>query len=527
MAALIAYWWATQGLLSAVLHLVCVIAAGTLAFAFWEPLANAMMSGGKFDNYAWGFSLISVFTVSLLILRIASDKIAFGNTKFPEWANLTFGGIAGLCSGVLTVGVCVIGIGFIQSTTEIMGYQGYGRDNNNSAQVSHVGGQLIVPFTKITNDFFGLLSVGAFRPDIFGNPLRQYNPRVDQLSCLVRDSIDGGKGQLSLAPNAASVVKVVMSEDGLIIVQVKFEAEALDFGGQLSLSSSQIRLIGKATKNATPEIVHPVSWEQETLQDGFQLFKFDDVSHYASSVPARKSADLTLVFDTQVTRASFTPKFLQIRGTRLPLPKLGEVVSAEMTDKYRSKKLTKDDILNSRPVTGYPIDNLILITQRLGRLTLSTNGLPSSISIDGNYFTEGRIVTKWVTPGVSGKLRVKGIKQDEGSQIVQVDVSRGKNASIFDLLPAAGSQAEIALVDSDGNRYWPIGYYLDSSGKMDLNLTPRSPIRTIGELPPLATSGAKKMTLIFQVTDGQTIQELKLGDITVGNCDKYVEPPTG
>ncbi|MBC8522675.1 CvpA family protein [PVC group bacterium] len=124
MAALIAYWWATQGLLSAVLHLVCVIAAGTLAFAFWEPLANAMMSGGKFDNYAWGFSLISVFTVSLLILRIASDKIAFGNTKFPEWANLTFGGIAGLCSGVLTVGVCVIGIGFIQSTTAIMGCQG-------------------------------------------------------------------------------------------------------------------------------------------------------------------------------------------------------------------------------------------------------------------------------------------------------------------------------------------------------------------------------------------------------------------
>ena len=60
MTALIAYWWATQGLLSAILHLVCVVAAGTLAFAFWEPLTAKIMNGGTFDNYAWGVSLIGV-----------------------------------------------------------------------------------------------------------------------------------------------------------------------------------------------------------------------------------------------------------------------------------------------------------------------------------------------------------------------------------------------------------------------------------------------------------------------------------
>ena len=37
---LIAYWWANQGLLSAILHLVCVFAAGVLAFATWEPIAS-------------------------------------------------------------------------------------------------------------------------------------------------------------------------------------------------------------------------------------------------------------------------------------------------------------------------------------------------------------------------------------------------------------------------------------------------------------------------------------------------------
>jgi hypothetical protein len=152
-----------------------------------------------------------------------------------------------------------------------MGFQGYGRDNS-TAKVTQVGGQLIVPFTKLTNDFFSLLSVGSFRPDISNAPLRHYNPNLDEQSCLVRDSFEGGKGQLSLAPDGASVTRVQMSDDGLIIVQVHFNAIALDFGGQLSLSNSQIRLISKPKGNASPKIVYPIRWEQETQDDGIQFF---------------------------------------------------------------------------------------------------------------------------------------------------------------------------------------------------------------------------------------------------------------
>jgi uncharacterized membrane protein required for colicin V production len=523
MAALIAYWWATQGLLSSVLHLVCVIAAGTLAFAFWEPLATAMMSGGTFDNYAWGVSLVGTFTVSLLILRIISDKIAHGNTTFSESINLLFGGIAGACSGILTVGIFLISMGFLQSTSDIMGYQGYGRDSSNNSVITNIGGQLIVPFTKLTNDFFGMLSVGAFRPDISGSPLKHYNPNVDELSCLVRDSFDNGKGQLALKPDAASVTKIRMSESGLIVMQVHFNAEALDFGGQLSLSNAQVRLIGVPKGTKSPDIIYPVRWEQETLQDGFNLYNYDAVSHYASSVPARKTADIAFVFEAD---ASFVPRFLQIRGTRLDLPKIDEIALTSVdVGRYTGNTISADDIVSARPVMGYALDNIVLVTDRLGRLTLSTNGLPSSITVEDQYFIEGKLVRKWTTPGVSGKLRVKGVRSDEGTKIVQIDVSRDSIASIFDLLPVVGGDAEIALIDSNHNRYWPIGYYLDAAGKMDLTLTPRTPIRTIGELPPLPTSGAIKMTLIFQVTQGQTVRELMLGNITIGTCDRYIKRP--
>ena len=41
---LIAYWWANQGLFSATIHFVCVLCAGALAFATWEPIVGILMS---------------------------------------------------------------------------------------------------------------------------------------------------------------------------------------------------------------------------------------------------------------------------------------------------------------------------------------------------------------------------------------------------------------------------------------------------------------------------------------------------
>ena len=47
MVGLIAYWWGNQGLLSAILHLVCVVIAGAVAFAVWEPITVSFLLRGK------------------------------------------------------------------------------------------------------------------------------------------------------------------------------------------------------------------------------------------------------------------------------------------------------------------------------------------------------------------------------------------------------------------------------------------------------------------------------------------------
>ena len=47
---LIAYWWANQGVFSALLHLIAVILAGAVALAVWEPLTTVLLTGNAFDD---------------------------------------------------------------------------------------------------------------------------------------------------------------------------------------------------------------------------------------------------------------------------------------------------------------------------------------------------------------------------------------------------------------------------------------------------------------------------------------------
>src|SRR5690606_9366731 len=116
LVLLIGYWWANQGLFSALLHLLCVIAAGAIALALWEPVTvRWVLRGGGFDPYAWGVVLVGLFIVTLLILRITTDRLIRANVDLPHWANLTFGFPVGVAAGVLTIGIYMLGAGFIQS----------------------------------------------------------------------------------------------------------------------------------------------------------------------------------------------------------------------------------------------------------------------------------------------------------------------------------------------------------------------------------------------------------------------------
>ena len=90
---------ARQGLLSAFLHMVCVITAGAIAFALWEPLGLAGMdSVGGFAAYMMGTTLVLIFLVALAILRISCDQLVPNNMNFEprtNWIGATACGFIG------------------------------------------------------------------------------------------------------------------------------------------------------------------------------------------------------------------------------------------------------------------------------------------------------------------------------------------------------------------------------------------------------------------------------------------------
>jgi hypothetical protein len=520
LVLLIAYWWANEGLFSSILHLVCVIAAGAIAFALWEPITMPMLKGGAMDNYAWGLVLVGVFSISLLLLRVASDKLVPANIKFPMWANMGIGGLVGAFSGVLSIGICLIGSGFVQSTNEIMGYQGTAR-NKSTGIVEKVGDPIWLDVSQLTATFFNTLSVGTMHPDMSGGALAHFNPKINEQSTLLRDSFDNGKGQLSLAPDAASVTKVALDDSGLVIVQVSFNTKAKDHGGQFILGSSQIRLIGKASSSDEADVYHPTAWKQENKEGIEILYRFDDLNNYATGVPGRQDAGIKFAFDTK--DRDFKPRFIQIRGTRFELPLVDpKPISALSAKRYRGRTLSAEEIAAERDSLGKDITHLFRASPKIKGLRISVNGIPSTIIFnEDNFLVEGTLTTKWSQSGTSSKMAVQGIYADEGTAIVQLKVSPGTNAAFGFLTQTEPLTSAISLVDSDGRKYSPIGYFIGDQKLMDLSLTPATPPSTLGDLPMhlLSSSRSKDMTLIFQVTEGKKIVEFQIGNITIGTCD--------
>ncbi len=527
LVGLIGYWWATQGVFSGLLHLLCVIVAGAIAFAFWEPVTiGLLLRGSPFDNFAWGVSFIGLFVVPLFILRLATNKLVPANVDLPQWANLTFGFPIGVASGVLTMGMILLGTGFVQSQRDVFGYTGTVRNPDKLGQITHVGPSLWLPVHQLTSEFYSWLSVTSLST---GQPLRQYYPDLHKVSASeFRDTYGGGRGQVAITPNAATIRSVTMCPDlNRCAVRVKFAAEARDFGTQLTLSSAQVRLVSKADNQSRPYVAHPQKWSQPTKDGSTALYPFDDISNYATTVPGQETAIMEFDFPWPNAQTR-VPAFIQIKGVRFNLPRPEHVNGAEYERRLGSPSSVQ--AFSAAPVdfTGggqLTTGTDIQITYSIRPVSASKNQLPGTIHVNSEGFiTDG--YGKFTRGGVppARKLRLKGIVESEGTKIVQLTVRRGSAADIFNpaLRQLAGDNATPMLVDSLGRTYRAIGYIYDRGDSVDVSFSPRRPIRTVAELPQLSLSGGRKLRLIFSVTEGVQLVGLRLGDIPVASCNLTV-----
>jgi len=521
LVLLIGYWWANQGLFSAIIHLLSVIVAGALALAFWEPVTlGLLLKGSKFDPYAWGVSLLGVFVVALFILRLATNRLVPANVKLPRWADLAFGFPVGLASGVLTIGLAVIGVGYVQSTSNIMDFDGWSR--GRGGKVEQVD-RLWLPVHTLTDKFYSALSVGAFSTS---RPLRQYNPMLDrQAASLVRDSWNGGRGEIDLRPSQASVQSAWLCPDR-VVVAVRFDRGARDYGEQLTVSSSQVRLVSEVAGSAAPTVMHPQRWSQETAS-GQGIFTFDHVSHFATTVPGREQA--TILFEFQNWPQTAVPRFIQVKNTRF------DIARQQIQQMESCEPIMRGGSIGERTVTAADFAGVGVLNPRDIRVSndirpvmTSTNTMPGTIEHTDRLLTKGFATFDAARTQIARNLRIEGLYEPAGTKVVQVEVGRSSSANIYDdhVWNRAGSDPRAQLWDDKGNPYSAIGYIYEGREGTEIRLDPTNGLSS-KVLPILPTSGRERMRLLFHVTQGTQLIGLTFGDAAVASCDVYVADEGG
>ncbi len=518
--ALIAYWWANQGLFSAMLHLLCVIAAGAVALALYEVITvRLLLRGTWFDDYAWGVTLVGLFVLFLAIFRITADKVVHANVNVPLWASYAFGAPIGAAAGILTMGIYMIGAGMIQSHQEVMGYAGYGR-TQRTGQVEYLGPTLFVPVHRWTGGFYEYLSVGSLHPTFTDSALAKENPEIYKQASLLRDSLEQGKGKLSMAPEAVNIRGLTIDpESNRCAVEVEFSAIARDWGEQLTLSRSQVRLIATASGSDRAVAVHPDAWQQQTRDSGGQRrrFLFNTISSYITSIPGQERA--LAVIEFRLPDARHQPKYIQIRGTRFALPPAKEGLV-----------LPGDEIFEIERVvlgTASAIDEHVQVTNDIRPIVASTNQPLGTLKIheDGNLIVSGQHTfagSRGDRPPMS--LMIRGILEPPGTRVVQLTIEWDHLHNIFhtEIRRRVPDSARIRLVDHNGEAYSPIGYILESRSGNSIQIEPSRYMPTLAEFPVLAQGSGDRLRIIFRVTEGVTIRGFMLGDITMGLCEVEV-----
>jgi len=202
---LIAYWWANTGAFSALVHMMCVITAGAVAFAIWEPVSYRLLES-PVEGHAKGLVLIGTFVGLTALLRLLTDKFIPMNLNFPRAADVAVGGAFGLASGILSVGIMIISMGYFQSTVTIGDYTGWSRRSDvPTAPTIGSDNAPMLHIASATASFYGYLSWGSFTPWLGGGTFATHSPDLFRQSASInRDSFGEGQGRIAIQPGAVS-----------------------------------------------------------------------------------------------------------------------------------------------------------------------------------------------------------------------------------------------------------------------------------------------------------------------------------
>jgi len=190
----VAFYQIVQGVFSALIMMMLTIISAMVAFEYYMPMATKLLYDSQ-PAHAQGASLIAIFVITLLVLRIASDKLITGNVVMNVLPNRIGAGIAGVVTGVILIGVLGAGIQLLPVGESFFGFVSH--DDTLQPNDTLVA-------TDMTLSVIGSLSDGAMSGDVSWN---RDNPNFTREAFCARNTA-GKHGRVDAKTDAIRIMGI-------------------------------------------------------------------------------------------------------------------------------------------------------------------------------------------------------------------------------------------------------------------------------------------------------------------------------
>lgn len=573
LVLLVAYIWLLRGFLSALIHFLCTLIAGAVAFALWEPaslwLLKDATATGFVASSAWAIGLAFPFAITLLIVRPLMDRIIRNNVSVDPKVDYAGGAILGAASGIISVGILTISLSYLR--VNYLGAKSF--QSGATGNVERSGG-LWVPFDKMTIATYGFLSERAFKTR---EPLARWRPAAFDQGNANRISPFENKGRNTFRPDDFQVrsrftvgegssnfsaltsdrwdsnPQQVADPDGnpypagtyVEGFVVTFMAGAKEKDGQAAVGNSQVQLM---IENDAGErkMVFPfaVASQADPRTPGVARWRYNAQDVFIASVGGASESIFAFEFPCP---PGFKPYALYIKGIRhrvdqgataAPAQKFASASErdaglatfgmGQLTDVFTRTEPAKlnaegaEIIGDGRAyVGGMPQGispniripwNITLQLGSHGQLQLLEEGTKNIIS--GGEIT---IAKSELTRVLEKGIQIQYMAVDPTTVLVQMEVSPSSRTSLLGgAVNAAENVLPPLLVDTLGQTYQPVGYAYEDEQIFKLRFEPGEPIRAMSQLPSLSRSRpAQKMVLFFRVSLGREVRAFQKGGKTI------------
>lgn len=565
----IAYTWTVRGVFNAMVHAMCVLFGGAIAFAVWEPLAMLLLgvSGSPIvEGMAWGVALIVPFVIAMVVLRIITDKVITSNIKSNKAIDYAGGAAFGLVSSILTAGILVIATGYMRLPSSFLGYQPVWYAEDRAGAGSLVENQrLWIPVDTITAGVYKNLSNGSMAsaeslakwyPDL---TLTGFSARINPGEGAARNAITedafevqssyiigntngssersdtiGDQGYMTIDGENASGIRGYIA--GYVVEFGPKAKEKGDKGGQVVVSNGQVRLLTENNEDGSTNTIFPlavISESSEQGQYGRWIFDGDDV--FITSTGGKSRVPMGFEF---YVPANERPLALYVKNIRVPVESMDD--AKEFKNAAERSRLVKTGRILTGDQVGrkFDLSKAVTIdtTQRvlgsgarfadaIGTVISSQIAKQRGLSInEDNLVTQGKAkfdlgeeVGRSNAPQ-GKKLRVEEFWYGKGLSMVHVQVgSTAEGGMLSEAANAASGSDPFILVDSNDNEYEAVGFvYEDLTSQIfELRYTPGSTLTGLNEsgFPRVSRSkDGQKLSLIFLVSSNVKIKYFTIGD---------------